>query len=235
VAVPTSGSGNLQYTNDGGATWHLCSDGTNPIVGWGGHPFNTPSKFLTSDGAGNYYYYDHINSKFYHSNDRGHTFTLKKSSFFLGTGNYGGLIAAPSPAPAGELYYTFGQPGGAGWVYDPSFPSPINKSTDFGANWTALTGTAGNFLSAFTISFGKAKPGVSYPALFCFGAQSSSTDSLGLYRCDDIRSGSPSWTALSGLKTVQNDVIYCIAGDLAVYGDVYVGFGSNGWGYGKFT
>jgi hypothetical protein len=98
--------------------------------------------------------------------------------------------------------------------------SGLYHSTDSGASFAKVTGD-----KAWTVGFGKAAEGSSYPAIYA-GAKINSTS--GIYRSDD---GGTRWVRINddqhqwGLPTVT-------IGDPRIYGRVYVGTNGRGIIYG---
>lgn len=97
------------------------------------------------------------------------------------------------------------------------------QSTDGGASFSKATGS----LRVEALSFGKAPVGSDHPALFAIGRQGTLR---AIWRSDD--SGS-SWLRVNDEQHQYGTRFRCIAGDLRVFGRVYVGTDGRGIVYGE--
>ncbi len=79
------------------------------------------------------------------------------------------------------------------------------------------------------VTFGKAAPGETYPAIFIFGEVKGSK---GLFRSDDM---GKSWTRINDDQTRFGNTVGTMAGDPRHYGRVYIGAGGRGVLYGEIV
>ena len=233
IAVPSTGSGNIQYgsSSDGGTTWVWKSTlvGGGPLVANGsGSAFGT-NKCVTSDGRGNVYFYNGSSvgggPRFYKSTDGGATLTSVSTPSMGAQGR--GAILKCVPGYPGHLFYSGGLHGAA---YT-TFNSPLSRTTDDGVTWSTFSNT----FYIWGVAVGKAPPGKSYPAVFACGSLDQSYN-WGLFRCDDMPASGKTctWTRLDNLKKTNCEGYYGgLDGDMSAYGDVYIAFGSTGYAYGK--
>src|SRR5262249_22471287 len=143
IAVPSTGSGNIQYgsSSDGGTTWTWRSTLVNggPLVANGsGSAFGT-MKCITSDGSGNVYFYNGSAAgggpRFYKSTDGGATLTAVSAPQIGAQGR--GAILKCIPGYPGHLFYSGGVHGAA---YT-TFNSPLFRTTDDGVTWSPFLNT----------------------------------------------------------------------------------------------
>ena len=138
---------------------------------------------------------------FYASTDGGLTFTTEAQPVLQGAGRLSAV-----PGHEGDLWLSAG-----GTLY---------HSTDGGVNFARLsTATA-----ARGVGFGKAAPGLSYPALYLLGT----VGAPGIFRSDDE---AKTWIRLNDAQH-QYATADIIIGDPRVYGRVYVGTNGRGILYG---
>lgn len=234
IAVPSDNSGNIQYgsSSDGGTTWTWTNTllGGNRIVARGsGSAFGT-TKCVTSDGNGNIYFYNGGVSgggpALYKSTDGGAKITLV-SNPKMGVGS--GAILKCVPGHSGHLFYS----PGAGGAHYTTTKSPLYRTTDDGVTWSPFSNT----YYIWGVAVGKSAPGNSYPTVFACGSLDTSYN-WGLFRCDNMPATGTTctWTRLDNLKKVNCEGYYGgLDGNMSVYGDVYIAFGSTGYAYGKLS
>jgi photosystem II stability/assembly factor-like uncharacterized protein len=148
---------------------------------------------------GVFYGYDPAKGAVYTSTDGGATFTETASG--LATG--GQLKAAPGRS--GDLWFS-AQTGG------------LLHSTDGGTTFTPVTSAS----ASYTLGFGKAAPGGSYPALYQVGTVGGVT---GVFRSDDAGA---SWVRINDDQHQYAWTGTVITGDPRVYGRVYLGTNGRG-------
>jgi hypothetical protein len=126
---------------------------------------------------------------------------------FGGDGGPGVMLFA-SPASEGDLWLAFRKQG-------------MRRSCDSGRTWSDID----EIHEAYTMGFGKAAPGKSYPSIFLAGK----VDGLiGLFRSDDE---GVSWVRINDDKH-QFGWINHVTGDPRIFGRVYFGTGGRGIIYG---
>jgi hypothetical protein len=74
-----------------------------------------------------------------------------------------------------------------------------------------------------------AASGASYPAIYIAGYVSGK---WGIWRSDD---NAATWISLGANPLGNADLVKTIAGDMATYGKVYIGFGGSGAVYGSLA
>lgn len=100
-------------------------------------------------------------------------------------------------------------------------PNGVYRSTNSGTSFTQV----GSVQNATAVSFGKAAPGKTYPAVFIVGTVNGTS---GFYRSDD--SGA-TWTRINDAQH-QYGTVTTITGDPRVYGRLYLGGTGRGIIYG---
>jgi photosystem II stability/assembly factor-like uncharacterized protein len=221
----TSNSGNVWYTNDRGSTWSQSSIPGVPTTGetgWG-WVYYLHRQILAADkvNLGTIYIYNYMSPQWglYRSTNGGASFTRVFTGAIAPGSNYNAKLYAV-PGKAGHLFFTSGPLDGS----NPS-PSPLMRSTDGGATWTAVP----NVLECYACGFGKSATSGGYPAIYIAGYLSGK---WGIYRSDD---NAASWTSLGANPLGNADTIKTISGDMQTYGKVYVGFGGSGSVYGTMV
>jgi photosystem II stability/assembly factor-like uncharacterized protein len=221
----TSNSGNVWYTNDRGSTWSQSSIPGVPTTGetgWG-WVYYLHRQILAADkvNLGTIYIYNYMSPQWglYRSTNGGASFTRVFTGAIAPGSNYNAKLYAV-PGKAGHLFFTSGPLDGS----NPS-PSPLMRSTDGGATWTAVP----NVLECYACGFGKSATSGGYPAIYIAGYLSGK---WGIYRSDD---NAVSWTSLGANPLGNADTIKTISGDMQTYGKVYVGFGGSGSVYGTMV
>ena len=111
--------------------------------------------------------------------------------------------------------------------------TPLKVSFDAGARWASIPST----FQVWQVAFGKAKPGNAYPSIYITGNVADYPNPLNVYRCDDFNgmNTTMTWTPLDNIKFLTGEGPRCLAGDLEVYGTVYIGTGSSGYLVGTMT
>jgi photosystem II stability/assembly factor-like uncharacterized protein len=154
-----------------------------------------------------FYSFDQQTGKLYESFDKGHVFQERQAPV----------------APKGDRYVLAPMPGIEGdvWVIA---AEGLYHTTDSGVAFTKLD----NVDKAFSIGFGKAAPGQSYPAIFLSGKQGTVE---GIFRSDD---GGKQWVRINDDEH-QYGWIGLVTGDPRVYGRVYMATGGRGIVYGDLA
>ena len=238
VAAPNNdGSVTIQYgtTPDGGATWTWQNSLylEKPMRSNGTFDYGTNGKFLTSDGAGNYYLYDKDGAitqggGLFKSADGGATFTLVSAALAedkpisIYSANICPVLAC-MPGFPNIIFYA----PGSGYSPKGYAPTPLRVSFDTGVHWASVRNT----FQVWQVAFGKAKPGNTYPAIYITGNTADWPNPMNVYRCDDFDGATTTmhWTALTNINLVTCEPSRCLAGDPEVYGTVYIGTASSGY------
>lgn len=119
------------------------------------------------------------------------------------------------PGKAGHLFFTSGVMGRG--------DTALRRSTDGGARWTKVEGTA----QVDDIAFGKPAGGRDYPAMYVSGQIGGK---YGIWRSID---NAASWQRLIDFPLGRLDQVTVIEADKQVFGRVYVGYMGSGWVYGE--
>jgi len=250
MAAPTNQNeaphARIQYTADGGKTWQFSQYKGQPLTAFGNFNYGINSKNLVSDGFGNYYYFDGASrvasvklkdgigsGALFKSTDGGATMELVSTPSTTGnnaiTWGQAGVtnVLACVPGIANHLFYAPGINFGAVATY-----SPLSMSADGGVTWAVVPST----YYVWQVTFGKAKPGNKYPAIYIAGTLTAYPSEAGVFRCDDYN-GTPTmtWTRLDNIKFVNCEGSRSLAGDPEEYGTVYVGLASSGYVVGKIV
>ncbi|MEP6784452.1 MAG: hypothetical protein ABI898_01790 [Sphingomonadales bacterium] len=221
VWVP-SNNGNPYYTKDRGTTWTQISVpgvATTGDTGWGwAYYLNRQAVAADKVTAGTFYLYNYLAgvAGLYRSTDGGANWVRVYNREIAPSSSYNATLAAV-PGKAGHLFFTSGFESGA----NPG-KSPLMRSSDGGASWASV----GNLTEVYSIGFGKAAAGSDYPAIFIAGY---SGNTWGIWRSDD---NAANWVKIGDYPLGNFDQPKAIAGDMSIYGRVYLGFGGSGCAYG---
>ncbi|MGW1269379.1 1,4-beta-glucanase [Streptomyces sp. NPDC002491] len=238
--------GNGAYSNDGGKTWApfaaqpaIAKDAPGPVatnsdgsvllwsfVHWDGAKY--PAQRSADNGATwsevasfpkgatpladpadptRFYAYDTDTGTLFASTDRGLTFTGRASGLPFGDSQF---QLAAAPGRSGDLWLS------TKW-------NGLYRSTDGGATFTKLT----SCWASYTVAFGKAPAGASYPAVYQVG----STDTItAVYRSDDA---ARTWARINDDRRQWGWIGATIAADPRVYGRVYIATNGRGIQYGE--
>ncbi|MER7405297.1 1,4-beta-glucanase [Streptomyces sp. NPDC000070] len=154
-----------------------------------------------------FYAFDTTTGTLHASTDGGLTFTARATG--LSSGDTEFQLAA-APGRSGDLWLSLKWNG-------------LYRSTDGGATFTKV----GSCWASYTLGFGKAAEGASYPALYMVGATETIT---AVYRSDDE---AKSWTRINDDQHQWGWIGATIAGDPRVYGRVYIATNGRGVQYGE--
>ncbi|RYY01718.1 MAG: cellulose-binding protein [Gammaproteobacteria bacterium] len=154
-------------------------------------------------------FYALANGTFYVSTNKGATFTA--------------TAATGIPAAAHKFKAVYGREGDI-WLAGGSTTTTYGlwHSTDSGATFTRIA----NVQEADNVSFGKAAPGQTYPAIYIV----AKVDGVrGVFRSDDAAA---SWVRINDNQHQYGNIGEALSGDPRVYGRVYVGTNGRGviWG-----
>ncbi len=154
-----------------------------------------------------FYAYDTGSGTLYASTDGGLTFT----------GRAGGL-------PAGDSQFQLAAaPGRSGDLWLSTKGNGLYRSTDGGAAFTKLT----SCWASYTVAFGRAAAGASYPAVYQVGATG---DVTAVHRSDD---GGASWVRIDDDRHRWGWTGAALAADPRIHGRVYVATNGRGIQYGE--
>jgi photosystem II stability/assembly factor-like uncharacterized protein len=153
------------------------------------------------------YAFDTTTGTLFASTDSGRTFTARATGLSSGDAEFQ-LVAAPGRS--GDLWLSLKGNG-------------LYRSTDGGATFTEVAGCR----ASYTLGFGKAAEGSSYPALYMVGSTHTIT---AVYRSDDE---AKTWTRINDDRHQWGWIGAAITGDPRVYGRVYVATNGRGVQYGE--
>ncbi|NUS83238.1 MAG: 1,4-beta-glucanase, partial [Streptomyces sp.] len=242
VRTGGSNSANGAWSNDGGQTWApfetqpaAAKDASGPIVTnadgsvllWS---FGTtsPAHRSTDNGATwsevsslpkgavlvadpvdptCFYAFDTATGTLHASTDSGLTFTARATG--LGSGDTEFRLTA-APGRSGDLWLSLKANG-------------LYRSTDGGKTVTKVSSCA----ASYTLGFGKAAEGASYPAIYMVG---STETIIGVYRSDDE---AKTWVRINDDLHQWGWIGRAVTGDPRVYGRVYVATNGRGVQYGE--
>ncbi|MFF8230816.1 beta propeller repeat protein [Streptomyces caelestis] len=154
-----------------------------------------------------FYAFDTATGTLHASTDGGLTFTARATGLNSGDTEFR-LVAAPGRS--GDLWLSLKWNG-------------LYRSTDGGATFTK----AGSCWASYTLGFGKAAEGASYPAVYMVGSTETIT---AVYRSDDE---AKTWTRINDDQHQWGWIGAAITGDPRVYGRVYIATNGRGVQYGE--
>lgn len=223
-------------STNGGTSWTPASfTGTAPnnsgsglCDGWGA-PFFYTQTLIADRGNSNFYAYNAGNSPIaggcvagaagiWRWAGSGSWANVLPGQFNSGNTNNSQMRAVPGQS--GDFYFTAGQQG------QPT-PSnfPLYECTDTGSvSCAAVPHTK----EIWSVGFGKAAAGKTYPAIYAVGWVSLDGDvtfNFGVYESDDHYT---SWKNLGATPNNSFDIIVTVEGNNNVYGCAYVGFHGSG-------
>ncbi|WP_342084348.1 RICIN domain-containing protein [Dyadobacter sp. OTU695] len=216
VPAGTTGGGNIAVSADGnrlvwapeGASAMYVS--TNRGTSWtacGGVPANL-KPISDRVNSQKFYAYDFVNGRIWVSTNGGTSFSVQAT----------GLPAVPDyQAWLTRIRTVFGSEGDI-WLAN---PNGLYRSTNSGTSFAQVSSVQ----NATAVSFGKAAPGKTYPAVFIVGTVNGTS---GFYRSDD---GGATWTRINDAQH-QYGTVTTITGDPRVYGRLYLGGAGRGIIYG---
>ncbi|MFF7097843.1 1,4-beta-glucanase [Streptomyces rubradiris] len=152
--------------------------------------------------------YDTGTGTLYGSTDHGRTFVARYSRLPAGDSQF---QLAAAPGRTGDLWVSAKEHG-------------LYRSTDAGAGFTKADGIR----ASYTVGFGKAAPGASYPAVYHVGAPTGSA--VAVLRSDD---GGRTWLRINDDAHQWGWTGQTVTGDPRRYGRVYLGTNGRGIQYGE--
>ncbi|MEU1316528.1 WD40/YVTN/BNR-like repeat-containing protein [Streptomyces tibetensis] len=154
-----------------------------------------------------FYAFDTTTGTLHASTDGGRTFTARATGLSTGDTEFQ-LVAAPGRS--GDLWLSLKGNG-------------LYRSTDGGATFTKVS----SCWASYTLGFGKAAEGASYPAIYMVGSTETIT---AVYRSDDE---AKTWTRINDDRHQWGWTGATITGDPRVYGRVYIATNGRGVQYGE--
>ena len=235
-------NGNGAYSNDGGKTWApfkaqpaMAKSAPGPIatnadgsvllwsfgaadpgfrsadngVGWSEVASFPKGAVPVADpvDATRFYAFDTTTGTLFASTDSGRTFTARATGLNSGDTQFQ-LVA--TPGRSGDLWLSLKWNG-------------LYRSTDGGATFTKVS----SCWASYTLGFGKAAEGASYPSLYMVGSTESIT---AVYRSDDE---AKSWVRINDDQHQWGWIGATITGDPRIHGRVYVATNGRGVQYGE--
>jgi hypothetical protein len=239
-----NGSGNPQYTIDGGETFNNCvfDGGTDALVGWGGFFYNRKSVCADLVNPLVYYAYNYadpttnVYGGTWRSTDSGATWT-KMSGILTRPDNP--AIKQNSGSVDFMLTAVQGKEGhlimGTGTTANNGFP--MMWSGNGGATWHQVGGTGVTQLACA----GAAYPGKSYPALYQVGFNTTDADPTdpGVFVATDFDPLDPTavieWERICRAPAGNMDGPKHIVADPDVHGRWYMSSGGTGYTFGRLN
>ncbi|MFF3939846.1 1,4-beta-glucanase [Streptomyces phaeofaciens] len=154
-----------------------------------------------------FYAYDTTTGHVLASTDSGRSFTVRATGLPAGDSQFK-LVAAPGRS--GDLWLSAKGNG-------------LYRSTDGGASFTEVDSCR----ASYTLGFGKAAPGVDYPAIYQVGSTGAGT---AVHRSDD---GAKTWVRINDDAHQWGWTGEVVIGDPRVYGRVYLATNGRGIQYGE--
>lgn len=154
-----------------------------------------------------FYAYDTDTGTLFASTDAGLTFTARAGGLPSGDSQF---QLAAAPGRSGDLWLS------TKW-------NGLYRSTDGGASFAELT----SCWASYTVAFGKAADGATYPAVYQVGATEAIT---AVYRSDD---GARSWVRINDDRHQWGWIGATIAADPRIHGRVYIATNGRGIQYGE--
>ncbi|MFC5216114.1 WD40/YVTN/BNR-like repeat-containing protein [Streptomyces coerulescens] len=238
--------GNGAWSNDGGRTWTpfpaqpaIAKDAPGPIaanadgsvllwsfVHWDGTPY--PAQRSADNGAtwsevstfpkgatpvadpvdpSVFYAFDTATGTLHASTDGGLTFAARAGGLSSGDREFQLAVA---PGRSGDLWLSLKWNG-------------LYRSTDGGGTFTKVS----TCWASYTLGFGRAAPGASYPAVYLVGSTGTGT---AVYRSDDE---AKSWVRINDDRHQWGWIGAAITGDPRIHGRVYLATNGRGVQYGE--
>lgn len=195
------------YTSDRGATWKPCAFPPGKHETAMHAPYTSMKPLCADRVAPDTFYFYTPQEGLFRSTDGGASFTL-----------------AGNPAPNRWNAYLKSTPGHANDLWFASGPGTgLYHSADGGTTWTESPG----LISVMNVGLGKAKVDGGYPTLY---AVATLANKHGLYRSTDK---GQTWDYLTDYPLGIYDAIDALDADKDVFGQVYVGFTSAGFAWGR--
>jgi hypothetical protein len=154
-----------------------------------------------------FYAFDTTTGTLHASTDSGTTFSARATGLNSGDSEFQLAVA---PGRSGDLWLSLKWNG-------------LYRSTDGGATFTKV----GSCWASYTLGFGKAAEGASYPAVYLVGSTESST---AVYRSDDE---AKTWTRINDDRHQWGWIGAAVTGDPRIHGRVYIATNGRGVQYGE--
>jgi hypothetical protein len=235
-ASPANGTAfAVQYTADGGVTWHPPDSSLNTVQGFSTEYYNWSRNCLADRVNTNFYVYSFNTGSgdaFFKSSNGGLTWTQQCSACdsdsptnsLTGFFSYHGVFEA-TPGSANEIFATGG--GGSG-ASNPN-TNPMYHSTDAGQHFHRVS----NVEDVFALGFGAPKPGGSGAAsLYIVGYVNQGSGYVaGVWRSDD---DAVTWN-FAGAWPGSLDTVTSIDGNKIYWGTFRTGFSGSGAASGQLN
>ncbi|MEV8564997.1 1,4-beta-glucanase [Streptomyces sp. NPDC051322] len=242
VRTGSGDNGNGAYSNDGGKTWApfssqpdmaksspglIAANADGSVLLWS--PGSTYPGYRSADNGATwseaasfpkganpladpvdptrFYAFDTATGTLFASTDSARTFTARASGLSAGDSEFQLAVA---PGRSGDLWLSLKWNG-------------LYRSTDGGATFTKV----GSCWASYTLGFGKAAEGASYPAIYLVGSTESST---AVYRSDDE---AKTWVRVNDDRHQWGWIGAAITGDPRVHGRVFIATNGRGVQYGE--
>ncbi|MEU9571717.1 1,4-beta-glucanase [Streptomyces massasporeus] len=155
---------------------------------------------------------------------RFYAFDTTTGTLFAGTDSGRTFIARATGLNSGDTEFQLvAAPGRSGDLWLSLKGNGLYRSTDGGGTFTKVASCR----SSYTLGFGKAAEGASYPAVYMVGATETVT---AVYRSDDE---AKSWTRINDDRHQWGWIGAAITGDPRVHGRVYIATNGRGVQYGE--
>jgi photosystem II stability/assembly factor-like uncharacterized protein len=210
VWVPSNGKPPY-FTKDGGNTWNRITFFEQEEIGSNIHTHLwNPQKALTADSVkgGTFYIYHHVKGWLLRTDDGGQTWQIVNQT--LPSGVWNGANIKSAPGMAGEVWISLKEQG-------------LYHSNNFGKDFVKVAMVD----EAQALGFGKSAPRVNHPTIFIQGKVKGKP---GVFRSTDI---GETWVQIADYPKGYRGKATVVAGDMNVYGRVFLGTGGNGFMYGQ--
>jgi photosystem II stability/assembly factor-like uncharacterized protein len=201
------------FTKDGGTTWKRITFFEQKEIGGGAHTHLwNPQKALAADSVrgGTFYIYHHVKGLLLRTDDGGETWQIANKA--LPAGVWDGATLKSAPGMAGEIWVSLKKNG-------------LYRSSNFGKDFVKVTMVD----EAQSLGFGKAAVPGGHPTVFIHGKVKGEP---GVFRSTDLGAA---WVKIADYPNGYLGTPSVLAGDMNVFGRVFLGTGGNGFIYGQLT
>jgi xyloglucan-specific exo-beta-1,4-glucanase len=201
------------FTKDGGSTWERITFFEQEKIAWGAHTHLwNRQQALAADSvrSGTFYIYHYINGLLLRSDDGGKTWQIVNKTLPVGVWN--GANVKSVPGMAGEVWVSLKEKG-------------LYRSSNFGNDFVKVAMVD----EAQVLGFGKAPAKVSHPTVFIQGKVKGE---VGVFRSTNLGS---TWVKVTDYPKGYLGEPRILAGDMNVFGRVFLGTDGNGFIYGQLT
>ena len=201
------------FTKDGGNTWNRITFFEQEGLGSNIHTHLwNPQKALTADSVkgGTFYIYHHVKGWLLRTDDGGQTWQIANQT--LPSGVWDGATLKSAPGMAGEVWISLKEQG-------------LYHSNNFGKDFVKVAMVN----EAQALGFGKSALGMKHPTIFIQGKVKGKP---GVFRSIDL---GKTWVQIADYPKGYIGKATVVAGDMNVFGRVFVGTGGNGFMYGQLT